>query len=120
MSSIPLPRKKNARPRCCSTSTRSPWCAGGRDTATLDQYVNDRPYVAGSMLAVAIGAVFRTAMAGVSAAQELADSAIPLDLHLPVVPTRGGVDLVTRMFAPLGWDVAATAAADGPAVPGVG
>jgi len=26
---------------------------GGRDTVTLDQYVNDRPYVAGSMLAVA-------------------------------------------------------------------
>lgn len=82
---------------------------GGRDTATLDHYVNDRPYVAGSMLAVAIGAVLRTAMAGVSAAQELADSAIPLDLHLPVVPTRGDVDLVTRMFAPLGWDVVATA-----------
>ena len=81
---------------------------GGRDAVTLDQYVNDRPYVAGSMLAVAIGAVFRTAMGGVSAVQELADSAIPLDLHLPVVPTRGGADLVTRMFAPLGWDVAAT------------
>ncbi len=81
---------------------------GGRDAATLDQYVNDRPYVAGSMLAVAIGAVFRTAMAGVSSAQELADSTIPLDLRLPVVPTSGGVDLVARMFAPLGWDVAAT------------
>ena len=109
MSSIPLPRKKNARRALLLDVDPIALVRGGRDTATLDHYVNDRPYVAGSMLAVAIGAVFRTAMAGVSAAQELADSAIPLDLHLPVVPTRGDVDLVTRMFAPLGWDVVATA-----------
>src|ERR1700674_514778 len=30
----------------------------------LDQYVNDRPYVASSFLSVAIGDVFRSAMAG--------------------------------------------------------
>jgi 3' terminal RNA ribose 2'-O-methyltransferase Hen1 len=81
---------------------------GGRDSVTLDQYVNDRPYVAGSMLSVAIGSVFRTAMSGTSSRQELADSAIPLDLHLPVVPARGGADLPERLFGPLGWTVSAT------------
>ena len=76
-----------------------------RDTVTLDSYVNDRPYVAGSMLSVAIGSVFRTAMNGVSEKQELADSAIPLTIHLPVVPSRGGSSLVEGLFEPLGWDV---------------
>src|SRR4051812_9330158 len=32
--------------------------------ATLDQYVNDRPYAASSFLSVAIAEVFRSAMAG--------------------------------------------------------
>lgn len=81
---------------------------GSRDSVTLDQYVNDRPYVAGSMFSVAIGSVFRTAMTGTSSLQELADTAIPLRLHLPVVPSRGGPDLVTRLFGPLGWAVQAT------------
>src|SRR5688572_30019353 len=40
--------------------------SGGRGRErTLDQYVNDRPYVASSMLAVAIAQVYRTAMTGV-------------------------------------------------------
>lgn len=32
--------------------------------STLTQYVNDRPYAAGSLLTVALGSVFRTAMNG--------------------------------------------------------
>jgi len=36
----------------------------GGDTFSLGQYVNDRPYAASSMLAVALGKVFRTTMAG--------------------------------------------------------
>jgi 3' terminal RNA ribose 2'-O-methyltransferase Hen1 len=81
---------------------------GNHDRAfSLAQYVNDRPYAAGSMLAVAIGTVFRTAMNGISAEQELADSAIPLRIHLPALPARGGIDLVIRLFEPLGWEVTA-------------
>ena len=37
---------------------------GGPDAFSLAQYVNDRPYAASSMVAVALGKVFRTAMAG--------------------------------------------------------
>ena len=82
---------------------------------SLGQYVNDRPYAAGSLLAVAIGTVFRSAMKGTSAKGELADTPIPLEIHLPTVP--GGAELVRELFAPLSWDVAATALPLDPAFP---
>lgn len=76
----------------------------------LGQYVNDRPYAASSMLAVAMAKVFRTAMAGrCDARPELAVTAIPLELHVPALPCRGGPDLAVRLFEPLGWTVSATA-----------
>jgi len=75
---------------------------------SLGQYVNDRPYAASSLLAVAMSRVFKTAMTGrCQARPELAASAIPLELGVPVLPCRGGPDLATRLFEPLGWEVAA-------------
>jgi 3' terminal RNA ribose 2'-O-methyltransferase Hen1 len=72
----------------------------------LEQYVNDRPYAANSFLSVAIGRMFTTAMSGRSKErQELADAAIPLTAHLPVIAARGGQDLVRRLFEPLGYMV---------------
>src|SRR6185312_12412824 len=54
---------------------------------SLSQYVNDRPYAATSLLAGAIGQVFRTAIRGTSKDRpELAAIALPLTLRLPVVP----------------------------------
>jgi 3' terminal RNA ribose 2'-O-methyltransferase Hen1 len=82
----------------------------------LAQYVNDRPYVAGSMLAVALGTVFRTAMAGrCDSHPDLAARAIPLRIDVPVVP--GDPDLVRRLFEPLGWTVTATPIPLDPAFP---
>jgi 3' terminal RNA ribose 2'-O-methyltransferase Hen1 len=76
----------------------------------LGQYVNDRPYAASSLLAVALADVFRTARAGRCAArQELADGPIPLEILLPALPCRGGPDLAHRLFEPLGWHVEASA-----------
>src|SRR5579859_290884 len=47
------------------------------DGFSLGQYVNDRPYAASSMLAVALARVFKTAMAGrCDARPELAASAV--------------------------------------------
>jgi 3' terminal RNA ribose 2'-O-methyltransferase Hen1 len=81
----------------------------GGEGFSLGQYVNDRPYAASSLLAVAISRVFKTAMAGrCEARPELAASAIPLELAVPVLPCRGGADLARRLFEPLGWRVAAT------------
>jgi 3' terminal RNA ribose 2'-O-methyltransferase Hen1 len=75
---------------------------------SLGQYVNDRPYAASSMLAVALARVFKTAMSGrCNARPELAARAIPLELHVPVLPCRGGPELAQRLFEPLGWQVRA-------------
>ncbi|MFF2196135.1 3' terminal RNA ribose 2'-O-methyltransferase Hen1 [Streptomyces sp. NPDC058157] len=78
---------------------------GGAPDATLAQYVNDRPYAASSLLAVALSSVFRTALKGQCAARpELPARQRPLRVEIPVLPARGGADLVRRLFAPLGWD----------------
>ena len=91
---------------------------GGRDAFSLAQYVNDRPYAASSMLAVALGAVFRTAMTGrCDSRQVLADSSIPLEIHVPALPCRGGAGLAERLFGPLGWTVDATPEPLDPTVP---
>jgi len=72
----------------------------------LAQYVNDRAYAASSYLAVALGSVLRSAMAGRSRErQELADTAIPLTATVSPLPVRGSVDLLERIFSPLGYTV---------------
>lgn len=72
--------------------------------AALEQYVNDRPYVASSFLSVAIAGVFGTALAGrCKDKPELAQTAIPLTAKLAVVPSRGGEDFLHRLFEPLGY-----------------
>ncbi len=82
------------------------------EAGSLEPYVNDRPYVASSFMSVAVAKLFGTAMSGRSAErQELADSAIPLDLRLPSLPCRGGEDLLGRLFGPLGYSIDATAIA---------
>jgi 3' terminal RNA ribose 2'-O-methyltransferase Hen1 len=74
----------------------------------LGQYVNDRPYAASSMLAVAMSRVFKTAMAGrCDARPELAGTALPLEITVPALPCRGGPGLARNLFQPLGWSVAA-------------
>lgn len=81
----------------------------GDNGFSLSQYVNDRPYAASSMLSVALGKVFRTAMTGrCDARPELVGRAVPLEVRAPALPTRGGVDLVERLFSPLGWSVTTT------------
>ena len=73
---------------------------------SLAQYVNDRSYAASSLLGVAMAGVFSTARSGrCRSRQELADRAIPLEIGLPVLPCRGGVDFARRVFEPLGWAV---------------
>lgn len=83
---------------------------------SLSQYVNDRPYAATSLLAGAIGQVFRTAIRGTSKERpELAAMPLPLTLRLPVVPATS--ELIERLFVPLGWTVTATPLALDPAFP---
>src|SRR2546430_9434853 len=57
----------------------------------LDQYVNDRPFVASSFLSVAIAQVLGSALAGKSRERpELAEAPLPLEARLSVLPCRGG------------------------------
>ncbi|MFD5113134.1 3' terminal RNA ribose 2'-O-methyltransferase Hen1 [Streptomyces sp. NPDC058391] len=77
---------------------------GGAPDAALAHYVNDRPYAASSLLAVALSTVFKSALRGVCAAlPERAESPLPLRIEVPAVPARGGAELVGKLFGPLGW-----------------
>lgn len=81
--------------------------SGSHDGFALGQYVNDRPYVASSLLAVAMGKVFRSALNGRCAhREELVDSVLELTVALPAVP--GDPELLNRLFTPMGWEVVAT------------
>ncbi|MBS1792914.1 MAG: 3' terminal RNA ribose 2'-O-methyltransferase Hen1 [Acidobacteria bacterium] len=79
----------------------------GREARTMEQYVNDRPFVASSFFSVALGRVFNSALAGRTETHgELAETEIPLEASMPVLPARAGGDaLIERLFAPLGYTV---------------
>src|SRR5579863_3499269 len=82
----------------------------GRDHAlALDQYINDRPYVASSFLSVAIAEVFGTALHGRCAKRPaLVEQSLTLQAQIHVVPCRGGEVLLKQLFEPLGYVVMAT------------
>jgi 3' terminal RNA ribose 2'-O-methyltransferase Hen1 len=74
----------------------------------LQPYVNDRPYVASSLLSVAIGEVFGTALSGrCKERPALADTSLPLETSIAVLPCYGGEALLRRLFEPLGYHVSA-------------
>ncbi len=78
----------------------------GEASGSLAQYVNDRPYVASSFLSVAIVELFGTAMTGRSKDRpELAETPIPLELRIPVLPCRAGAERIERLFEPLGYRI---------------
>ena len=78
------------------------------ERGTLDQYVNDRPYVASSFLSVAIARVLASALAGRSKGRpELAAMPIPLQAKISALPCRGGEGFLRRLFEPLGYRVGA-------------
>lgn len=80
--------------------------AGGASSAPLEPYVNDRPYVASSFLSVAIARTLGSALKGRSRERpELAETAIPLEAHLPVLPAAGGESFLRDLFEPLGYDL---------------
>lgn len=82
--------------------------ARGDRSATLEPYVNDRPYVASSMLSSALGKLYGTALSGTCETKpELVDTAIDLEIVAPVVGAPRGGELIRRLFEPLGWTVGA-------------
>ncbi|MEM8624530.1 MAG: 3' terminal RNA ribose 2'-O-methyltransferase Hen1 [Pseudomonadota bacterium] len=75
----------------------------------LDQYVNDRPYVANSFLSVALGRSFGQSMQGRSKErQALADQPLPLEARVVPVAVAGGAAVIEEVFAPLGYEIRST------------
>jgi 3' terminal RNA ribose 2'-O-methyltransferase Hen1 len=77
-----------------------------RGAQQLEDYVNDRPYVASSHVTVAISRVFGTALAGnCQKRPELVETKLPVEAVVAVLRSRGGADLLHRLFEPLGYSV---------------
>ncbi len=78
----------------------------GGPAQNLEPYVNDRPYAASSLLSVALGRLFGSALAGnCETRPELIGQSLALEIALPVLPVRGGEDVLRRLFEPLGYAV---------------
>ena len=74
----------------------------------LQQYVNDRPYVASSFMSVAINRVFGTLLSGKSKhRQELVDEDIQLEATIYALPCHAESELLNDLFEPLGYEVQA-------------
>jgi 3' terminal RNA ribose 2'-O-methyltransferase Hen1 len=86
----------------------------GGEGGMLDQYVNDRPYAASSLLGVALRRVFGTALGGrCEQRPELAAVAIPLAARLMPLRCRGGLAVARALFEPLGYALAAERIGEG-------
>jgi 3' terminal RNA ribose 2'-O-methyltransferase Hen1 len=79
------------------------------EALSLEQYVNDRPYVASSFLSVALAQVLGTALNGHCAKRpELVDTPLPLQASISVVKSRGGEEFLRQLFEPLGYTLTVT------------
>ncbi len=80
-----------------------------RGARAIEDYVNDRPYVASSYMSVAMGRLFGTALAGnCQARPELLSARWPLTIVVEVIRSPRGVETFAELFAPLGYTVSAT------------
>lgn len=76
------------------------------DAGTLSSFVNDRPYVASSLMSIAMARAFAPGMAGDSRDRpKLVDTPIDLEATIAVLRCREGAPLLTRIFEPLGYQV---------------
>lgn len=83
----------------------------------LEQYVNDRPYVASSFLSTAMSKAFNTALNGTCKDRpELPDTLLPLEALVAVMPAANAGQL-QRLFSPLGYEVLTEAHVLDPTVP---
>lgn len=79
-----------------------------RGARAIEDYVNDRPYVASSYMSVAMGRVFGTALAGnCQRRPELLAARWPLTVVVEVIRSPRGADAFAELFAPLGYQVQA-------------
>ncbi|MEO1517727.1 MAG: 3' terminal RNA ribose 2'-O-methyltransferase Hen1 [Bacteroidota bacterium] len=78
----------------------------GKASYQLEHYVNDRPYVASSFLSTAISKVFGSALNGrCKDRPHLVSQALPLEVSLPTIVSKGGEGLIRKLFEPLGYEL---------------
>lgn len=78
--------------------------AGGASLA--ESYVNDRPYVASSLLSVAISRVFGSAVSGTCVSHpNLPQQQLPWEVTIDVLPAYGGQTMLESIFQPLGYKI---------------
>lgn len=88
-----------------------------RGTLRAEGYVTDRPYVAGSLLSVALTRCFGSALAGEAPERpERVDEVMPLEATLAAVHLPGGDSVARRALEPLGYAVEVDWAAPGSTV----
>lgn len=76
---------------------------------TIHDYVNDRPYVASSIMSAAIRKVFGSALSGACKDRpDLVDKRLALSANLSAVQCWGGEPMIRSMFEPLGYTVTVT------------
>jgi len=76
--------------------------------SNLDHYINDRPYVASSFLSVAIAQVLGSALKGQCKERpDLVNKTMHLTAKISVLPSRGGQQILHKLFEPLGYEVSA-------------
>lgn len=74
----------------------------------LEPYVNDRPYVASSYFTASLSKVLNSALNGnCKSHPELVERPLKLTAELSVVSSRGGEELIRRLWEPLGYEVEA-------------
>lgn len=79
---------------------------GQESSFALEQYVNDRPYVASSLMSVAIAELFGSALNGRSKERpQLAETQIPLQVEIATLPCAEGEQYIRALFEPLGYTV---------------
>lgn len=77
-----------------------------KDAMPLEQYVNDRPYVASSFLSVAIAQTLGSALNGKCKSRpDLVNEIFPLTVEINVVLAKGGSTMIERLFKPLGYKI---------------
>ncbi len=82
---------------------------GPASLSSIDQYVNDRPYVASSLTSVALKVAFSSAMSGKTRQhEERLTEKVRWVVSLPVIACDAGESLIKRIFEPLGYTVAVT------------
>lgn len=75
----------------------------------LGHYINDRPYVASSLTSVAINTAFGTALAGRATTHaDRLHERMRWEVTIAAIACEAGEDLLTRLFAPLGYAVTTT------------